>query len=114
MKHNLNTKVATRSYLRGYTALTPKLIKKRLIFIAMLSKHGWFTLATTNNGGYYETYSFQKRKMEIDGTLHSLSYHFPPISATGLQIPLILNFKSTRFVTYKKTKECGNSFYPCE
>lgn len=59
MKHNFNAKVAARGYLRGYTGLTPKLIKKRLIFIAMLSKHDRFTLATANHGRYYETYSFK-------------------------------------------------------
>ena len=50
----------------------------------------------------------------IEGTVHSTKYRPSPIPAGGLEIPLMLTFKSTRFVTHQKMKEFMTSLYSYE
>ena len=48
---------------------------------------------------------------QIDGTANSVNYQSHPILAGGLEIPLILNFKSPLFITHIKMKELLTSLY---
>ena len=50
----------------------------------------------------------------IEGTVHSKKYRPSPIPAGGLEIPLMLTFKSTRFVTHQKMKDFMTSLYSYE
>ena len=55
----------------------------------------------------------------IEGTGHSTKYLPSPIPAGGLEIPLMLTFKSTRFVTHQKMKDfmtplCSYEYEPEE
>ena len=50
----------------------------------------------------------------IEGTVHSTKYRPSPIPAGGLEIPLMLTFKSTRFVTHQKMKDFMTSLYSYE
>ena len=50
----------------------------------------------------------------IEGSVHSTKYRPSPIPAGGLEIPLMLNFKSTRFITHQKMKGFMTSLYSYE
>ena len=50
----------------------------------------------------------------IEGTVHSTTYWPSPVPAGGLEIPLMLTFKSTRFVTHQKMKDFMTSLYSYE
>ena len=50
----------------------------------------------------------------IEGTVHLTKYRPSPIPAGGLEIPLMLTFKSTRFVTHQKMKDFMTSLYSYE
>ena len=50
----------------------------------------------------------------IKGTVHSTKYQPSPIPAGGLEIPLKLTFKSTRFATHRKMKDFMTSLYSYE
>ena len=50
----------------------------------------------------------------IKGTVHSTKYRPSPIPAGGLEIPLMLTFKSTRFVTHQKMEDFMTSLYSYE
>ena len=50
----------------------------------------------------------------IKGSVHSTKYRPYPIAAGGLEIPLLLNFKSTRFITHQKMKGFMTSLYSYE
>ena len=50
----------------------------------------------------------------IEGTVHSTKYRPSPIPAGGLEIPLMLTFKSKRFVTHQKMKDFMTSLYSYE
>ena len=50
----------------------------------------------------------------IEATVHSTKYRPSPIPAEGLEIPLMLTFKSTRFVTHQKMKDFMTSLYSYE
>ena len=45
------------------------------------------------------------------GNVHSVNYGPSPIAAGGLKIPLILDFKSSRYITHIKMKESLTSLY---
>ena len=53
-------------------------------------------------------------KEEIEVSLHSTQYRYSPIPAGGLEIPLMLTFKSARYITHEKMKEFVTSLYPYE
>ena len=57
---------------------------------------------------------FKEENGKIDGSVHSTNYRPSPIPAGGLEIPMILNFKSTRYLTHKKRKEFMTSLYSYE
>ena len=50
----------------------------------------------------------------VEGTVHSTKNRPSPIPAGGLEIPLMLTFKSTRFVTHQKMKDFMTSLYSYE
>ena len=50
----------------------------------------------------------------IEGTVYSTKYWPSPIPAGGLEIPLMLTFKSTRYVTHQKMKDFMTSLYSYE
>ena len=47
----------------------------------------------------------------FDETVKSIDYRPSPIPAGGLEIPLTLNFKCTRYITHIKMKEFMSTFY---
>ena len=65
-----------------------------------ISRHVYFFLKEENG--------------QIDGTVHSVDYRPSPIPAGGLEIPLVLNFKSSSYVTHMKMKEFVTSLYSYE
>ena len=48
---------------------------------------------------------------KIDGFIHSTQYRPLPIPAGGLEIPLMLTFKSPTFLTHKKMKQFITTLY---
>ena len=65
-----------------------------------ISRHVYFFLKEENG--------------QIDGTVHSVDYRPSPIPAGGLEIPLVLNFKSSSYVTHMKMKEFVTLLYSYE
>ena len=65
-----------------------------------ISRHVYFFLKEENG--------------QIDGTVHSVDYRPSPVPAGGLEIPLVLNFKSSSYVTHMKMKEFVTSLYSYE
>ena len=65
-----------------------------------ISRHVFFLLKEENG--------------RIEGTVHSTKYRPFPVPAGGLEIPLMLTFKSTRFVTHQKMKDFMTSLYSYE
>ena len=64
---------------------------------------------------YRHVFFFLKEENgRIEGTVHSTKYRPYPIPAGGLEIPLMLTFKSTRFVTHQKMKDFMTSLYSYE
>lgn len=49
----------------------------------------------------------EKKSGKVDGSLYCVKYRCSPTSTDGTEIPLILNFKSTLHITYRKI----TSFY---
>ena len=47
----------------------------------------------------------------IDGSVLSTNYRHSPIPSGGLEIPLILTFRSVRFVTHERMKEFMTKLY---
>ena len=56
----------------------------------------------------------KKENGRVEGTVHSTKYRPSPIPAGGLEIPLMLTFKSTRFVTHQKMKDFMTPLYSYE
>ena len=57
-------------------------------------------------------YFFLKEEnCRIDKTIHSVNYRPSPILTGGLEIPMVLNFKSLRYITHIKMKEFVTSLY---
>jgi len=48
---------------------------------------------------------------KVDGHVFSTQYRPSPIPAGGLEIPLLLNFRSPRYVTHQKMKEFLDKLY---
>ena len=58
------------------------------------------------------TYFFLKEEGgTIDGIVQSVQYRPSPIPAGGLEIPLLLNFKSRRYITHSKMEEFVTTLY---
>lgn len=61
------------------------------------------------------TYFFLKEEGgTIDGIVQSVQYRPSPIPAGGLEIPLLLTFKSRRYITHTKMKEFVTTLYSYE
>ena len=56
----------------------------------------------------------KEENRRIEGTVYSTKYRPFPIPAGALEIPLMLTFKSTRFVTHQKMKDFMTSLYSYE
>lgn len=65
-----------------------------------ISRHTFFYLKEENG--------------KIDGLVHSTQYRPSPIPAGGLEIPLMLTFKSKTFITHEKMKGFITSLYSYE
>lgn len=62
-----------------------------------ISRHVYFFLKEENG--------------KVDGLVYSTKYRPSPIPAGGLEIPLLLNFNSTRYITHIKMKGFVTSLY---
>ena len=62
----------------------------------------------------YVFFFLKEENGKIEGSVHSTQYGCSPIPAGGLEIPLMLTFKSARYITHEKMKEFVTSLYSYE
>ena len=86
-------------------------IKETRLILSCYENKKRFTKQVGNNRSHPKRDFIQEEGGRIDGSVLSARYRPSPIPTIGLEIPLMLMFCSSRYITHQKMKDFIQDFY---